>query len=80
MNTLKNSKCLVEYNPERKEIFARNLTDTYNDPAMYSKTKRGIKGAWIDLEAAFNENTTMHDVAGLLAARNIRTHSWCMVD
>ncbi len=75
-----NSKCVVEYDPERKEIFARDLTDTFNEPAIYSKTKRGIRAAWDELTKTFTPETRLHDVVKTLEAKNIRTHYWCMVD
>jgi hypothetical protein len=78
--SLHNSKCAVEYDPERKQISGRDLTDRWNEPAFYSKTKRGIKNAWADLEACFSETTIAHDVMTFLEAYKIRTHYWCMVD
>jgi hypothetical protein len=79
-SVLKNGNVSVEYDPEIKQIFGQDLTDKYNDPAFYSKTRRGIANAWADLEACFSESTTMHDVLTFLEAYKIRTHYWCMVD
>jgi len=77
---LQNTKCSAEYDPERKEIFGQDKTDHYNDPAFYSKTKRGIKAAWEEIKAKFTPETTMHDLLEICQAHNIRTHYWCMVD
>lgn len=78
--TRQNSKCFVEYRPEEKEIFARDLTDHYNDPAMFTKTKRGIRNAWAAIVLTWHDDMTMHDVINILGEYKIRTHYWCMVD
>lgn len=77
---LTNKNCAVEYREDDKEIFARDLTDHYNEPAMYTKTKRGLRNVWAALVLAWNENITMHDVIELCREYGIRTHYWCMVD
>lgn len=79
MTILKNFKCMVELKND-KEIFGRDLTDHYNDPAFYNKTSRGLKKAWVALTEKFNSNTTMNDVMNILEQHKIRTHSWCMMD
>lgn len=80
METLKNEKVFVEYRESEKEIFARDLTDQYNEPAMYTKSKRGLAKAWEAVKAQFNESTTMSGVLHILWDKNIKTHSWCMMD
>jgi hypothetical protein len=80
MSILKNEKCMIEYDEEKKEIFGRDLTDGYNDPAFYNKTVRGIKKAWQQVTEQFTEQTTMRDVMRIISSNNIKTHYWCMVD
>ena len=80
MERLKNELCSVEFRPDEKEIFARDLTDHYNDPAMYTKTKRNIKRAWDSIQKRFTPETKLFDVIEILREFNIRTHYWCMVD
>jgi hypothetical protein len=78
--TMQNSKCAIEYRENDKEIFARDLTDRFNEPAIYTKTKRGLRNAWVSIQLTWNDNTTMHDVLTILQANKIRCHYWCMVD
>ncbi len=78
--TLKNANCVVTYDPEKKSIFGQDLTDHFNDPAFYSKTKRGIKAAWECAKIAFSPTSRMWDVMAVLNSHGVRTHSWCMVD
>lgn len=78
--TLKNENCLVEYREIEKEIFGRDLRDLNNEPAFYSKTKRGIAKAWAEIEASFNDRTRMSDLIDICTKHGIRTHYWCMMD
>lgn len=43
MQTLKNDYCIITYEEDKKEIFGRDTTDHYNDPAFYNTSKRSIK-------------------------------------
>jgi len=78
--TRQNDRCAVRYDPEINQIYGRDLTDHYNEPAFYSKGKRGVRAAWDEIKAEFNDETRMHDVIALLQRNGIRTHYWCMVD
>ena len=78
--SLKNDKVSIDYREDEKEIFARDLTDHFNDPAIYTKTKRGVPKAWGEFKVIFSPETSMHDLITFLQDRNIRTHYWCMVD
>lgn len=78
---LKNDKCIIEYDADRKEISGRDLVDRINEPAFYSTSKRGIAKAWQKLSEKFNGEMALYNVTGLLSNDfNIRTHSWCMMD
>lgn len=78
--TLRNDRCFVQFDEDAKEIFGRDLTDGYNGPAFYNKTKRGLKTAWASIEKCFCEQTTMHDLMAYCDLAGVRTHYWCMVD
>jgi hypothetical protein len=78
--TLRNIRCSVEYDPNEKQIFCRDLTDTWNEPAFYSKSKRGLKIAWAEVKFKFTAETVMHDVLEIMRTNNIKTHYWCMID
>ncbi len=78
--TLQNKKCSVEYQTDEKQIFIRDLTDHYNEPAAYSKSKRGLNKAWEAIKVVWTDTTTMHDVTDIFQTHNIKYHYWCMVD
>jgi hypothetical protein len=80
MLTLKNNKCYIEFKEDKKEIFGKDLTDHYNDPAFYNETSRGIAKAWEALTVAWTEDTTLFDAITVLSNNKIKTHYWCMVD
>ena len=80
MKVLKNDKCIIEYSEDKKDFFGRDLTDVYNLPAFFNKTKRSHKKAWQALEERFDENTTMYQCMGILEHNSIKCHSWCMMD
>lgn len=81
MITLQNKNVWVEYREEKKEIFARDLTDRNNEPAFYTTTKRGIKKAWKRIEELMkSEETRMYDLGKACDAEKVRTHHWCMMD
>lgn len=77
---LRNWNCVMEFDPERKEISGSDLRDQCNMPACYSKNKRGIAKSWAALEAAWNENMTMYTACHVLDDAGIRMHTWCMMD
>ena len=76
---LKNLYCMVELQSE-KEVFGRDLKDSYNEPAFYNKTFRGLKKAWKALRDSFDESTTIREALQILNDNNVRTHSYCMMD
>jgi len=78
--SLSNDHCWLSYDAAGKQINGRDLRDRYNEPAFFSKSKRGIKSAWAALFDQFNETTTMHEAQRILIDNGIRCHSWCMVD
>lgn len=76
---LKNLYCMVELQSD-KEVFGRNLKDSYNEPAFYNKTYRSLKKAWKALTDSFDESTTMSEAMQILNDNNVRTHQYCMMD
>jgi hypothetical protein len=79
-STLQNSQCCVEYSAEEKEVFCRDLTDHYNEPAFYTKSKRGLKAAWEQVKREWTESTKLHDVQDIMRKNGVKTHYWCMMD
>ena len=80
MAKLQNKNCAIQYRETEKEFFGQDLTDHYNDPAFYTKSKRGLKNAWKAIESRWTEETKMHDLLVICQEYKIRTHYWCMVD
>ncbi len=78
--TLQNKYCRVEYRPNDKQIFGEDLTDHYNDPAFYTKSKRGLKNAWEAIAELWTEEARMRDLMNICQDYKIKTHYWCMVD
>ena len=74
----------TEYN--KAYIIARDLTDRYNEPTIYTKKVRGIEKAWEFLETIFNkyelqEDLNINDIYKVLDEKfNLNVHSYCAVD
>lgn len=79
-STLQNKNCCTEYREDDKQIFTRDLRDMNNEPATYTKSKRGLKKAWEAIVAAWNDDMTMRDITEIFAGHGIKYHYWCMVD
>lgn len=85
MKELSNDQVRLWYDEERKQINGRNKTDQNNQPAFYTKSKRGLKKAWEMLELSFNWDhrnrpMEMGEAMNVLERYGVRTHSWCMMD
>jgi hypothetical protein len=81
METTKQNKiCSFEYRVNVKQISGRDLTDHFNEPACYTKSKRGLNKAWDAIVAAWTEETTMSDVGRIFSEYKIRYHYYYMVD
>ena len=78
--TLKNTHVSIEYRETEKEIFAQDLDDKNNFPAMYTKSKRGLKAGWEAIQELFTPDVRLFDVINILRDYNIKTHYWCMMD
>ena len=74
----------TEYN--KAYIIARDLTDRYNEPTIYTRKVRGIEKAWEFLETIFNkyelqEDLNINDIYKVLDEKfNLNVHSYCAVD
>ena len=74
----------TEYN--KAYIIARDLTDRYNEPTIYTRKARGINKAWEFLETIFNkyelqEDLNINDIYKVLDEKfNLNVHSYCAVD
>jgi hypothetical protein len=79
-NKLDNGNVAIAYDRDKKEVFLSDKTDHYNQPAAYTKTKRGLAKAWDALSAAFHAGMTLSAACDILHKCGVRTHYWCRVD
>jgi hypothetical protein len=85
---IKTARVEIDYTRTDKQIFAKDLTDRNNEPACYTKSKRGHKGVTLDttwaalkeLHAALGDTLSHRDVMNLFTSMGIKYHYWCMVD
>ncbi len=74
----------TEYN--KAYIIARDLTDRYNEPTIYTRKVRGIEKAWEFITILFNkyelqEDLNINDIYKVLDEKfNLNVHSYCAVD
>ena len=74
----------TEYN--NAYIIARDLTDRYNEPTIYTRKVRGIEKAWEFIAILFNkyelqEDLNINDIYKVLDEKfNLNVHSYCAVD
>lgn len=60
--------------------YAKDLTDKYNEPSMFTKSKRGIKKLVMHIEKNFSQSTTMKDLMNWCEQFNIKIHYYCAMD
>ena len=77
---LSNEKTYVEYDPHRKHLYGKDLTDKWNEPTFFNRTKRGLDKAWLEIKKQFTDTTRMYDVIEIASNAGIRCHSYCAVD
>lgn len=78
--TLTNALVTATYRANTNDVFARDLTDRFNEPAFYTKTKRGLAKAWANVAANFTDRTTHNDLMRMFSDAGVRYHYWCMMD
>jgi hypothetical protein len=89
-NGYKNENVLVMFYPKteyyRAYIIAKDLTDMYNEPTIYTKKIRGIEKAWKFIEQIFNNyelqnDLKLKDISKILDDKfNLNTRYYCAVD
>lgn len=82
--TLTNGKTIMNYDPDAKAAYdvidGKDLTDRWNEPACYAKTKQSHKKAWKALTEQWSESTTMYEACRILDNNGIRMHTYCAMD
>lgn len=76
---MKNNQVSIEVRSDGR-LFALDLTDRNNEPALFTTTKRGLPKAIAFIEQHFSDTTRIYEVIAALQLHGIRFHSWCMVD
>jgi len=67
-------------------IIAKDLTDMWNEPTIYTRNIRGIEKAWETIEKMFNDNevkngVTINVIQKILDENfKLNVHSYCAVD
>jgi hypothetical protein len=80
INSLSNEFCYIEMKDEAKDFFGRDITDPWNEPSFFNRTRRSYRKAKAALIAEFTERTTMRGAINILVANGIQCHSYCAVD
>lgn len=77
-----NAKVVVRRDPVEGTVYGRDLTDAYNEPSFYTKSKQGLDGAWKEIIELVGRDpeATMSRVADLLENKGIKIHRYCAVD
>lgn len=84
METLQNSKTIINYNPAGESAIdilnGKDLQDRFNEPAFFAKTARSHKKAWAALKSKWTETTSLGEACMILRDNGIKTHYYCAVD
>lgn len=80
MKALKNDYCYISYSELHKSITGGDKTDPNNDPSFYTKSKRGLKKAWEEIENKFTNETKFGDITTILMKTNIDYRQYCARD
>jgi len=94
MNTeikqFRNEKVSVTFHPKteynKAYIIAKDLTDRFNEPTIYTRNIRGIEKAWFFITILFNkyelqQDLNISDIQKVLDEKfKLNVHSYCAVD
>jgi hypothetical protein len=61
-------------------IHGLDHTDQYNLPSFYTKGKRGVQKAWIDLVTRWRDDMTMSEAIDIVSEHGVKTHYYCAMD
>lgn len=75
-----NKYCVISYDPIEMDFSGSDLTDHYNEPRFFNKTRRSHKKAFENLKDNFNGTTKFSDAISILTEKGIRIHSYCAMD
>lgn len=70
----------ITWDPAEKSLVVLDLVDKNNEPAMMSRSKRGIEKCWDQIKTDFSSSWTWSTVDKIIEAHGIRMHHWCRMD
>ena len=70
----------ILWNPTDRVVTVLDLVDTNNEPAMMTRSKRGVKDLWSRLSTEFSISWTWASVQKIVDESGIKTHHWCRMD
>lgn len=74
---LKNENIIIIY--DERDITVYKLQDI-NETTAYTKSKRGLKKCWQEINKTFNNNTTFNDITNMFGKYNLKYHRYCGLD
>jgi hypothetical protein len=75
---LENAHVRIEYRD--RGISGRDKTDKFNEPAFFTKNKRGLDRQWLHLVGAFNDDTTFRAAINVIREQGAKVHDYCAMD
>lgn len=75
---LDNGHVRIEYRD--RGISGRDKTDKFNEPAFFTKNKRGLDRQWLHLVAAFTPETTFRAAINVIREQGAKVHDYCAMD
>lgn len=70
----------MSFDPAEKKIVVLDLVDQNNEPAMMTRSVRGVAKCWEEIKANFSASWTWANATAPIEAAGIKTHYWCRVD
>ena len=80
MNRLSGLYVDILWNPTDRVVTVLDLVDTNNEPAMMTRSKRGVDALWTRLSTEFSSSWTWSNVQAIVEASGVKTHHWCRMD
>ena len=70
----------VTFDPTEKSLVVLDLVDTNNEPAMMSRSKKGIEKCWEQIRSEFSSSWTWANITAIIESHGIKMHHWCRMD
>lgn len=70
----------ISFDPKERRIVVMDLVDTNNEPAMMTRSVRGVDKCWAEIKASFSASWTWANALAPIEAAGLKTHHWCRMD